>query len=362
MASELYREPSARGSAAQSEIQQGMFEKLSGGLSFSGHERDLLAWNRRDGRFLPISGVSGLDSGTDGRAAVYADFDNDGDLDIFVRVANGGERDLLFRNDVGSERGFLRIELEGRESGRDAVGARVRVKAGDQELTRVVEGAAGFASQSDPRLLFGLNGESGVEWIEVRWPSGQVQRYPGAVAGASLRIVEGDAAFREIEEVRFQLPDPPGLEERRWERVQLVAGQPLPELAVTSLAGETGPLAERVPRGKPALVNFWATWCHSCEKELPELQALHEAGKLSIVGVSVDDPEAHAGIPEYLASKGVAFEIFTADPDAVADRIFAGDMAIPLSVFLDVEGRVIDVIPVRSRETRRRWAELTGGE
>ncbi len=57
-------------------------ELLATGFSFSGYERDQLMLNLGEGKFLDISGVSGMDSITDGRGAVFADFDNDGDLDV----------------------------------------------------------------------------------------------------------------------------------------------------------------------------------------------------------------------------------------------------------------------------------------
>ena len=53
------------------------------GFSFSGYERDPLYLNLNGKKFTDISGVSGIDSITDGRAGVFADFDNDGDLDVF---------------------------------------------------------------------------------------------------------------------------------------------------------------------------------------------------------------------------------------------------------------------------------------
>ncbi len=52
------------------------------GFSFSGYERDMLSLNLADGTFLDISGVSGVDSLSDGRGSVFADFDNDGWLDL----------------------------------------------------------------------------------------------------------------------------------------------------------------------------------------------------------------------------------------------------------------------------------------
>ncbi len=53
------------------------------GFSFSGYERDLLAMNLGNGKFLDVSGVSGVDSISDGRGSVFADFDNDGWEDLY---------------------------------------------------------------------------------------------------------------------------------------------------------------------------------------------------------------------------------------------------------------------------------------
>ena len=74
-----------------------LFQK---GLSFSGFERDALFLNLESREFQDISGVSGIDSISDGRAAVLADFDNDGDLDIFLTTIQG-DGHLLFKNNVG---------------------------------------------------------------------------------------------------------------------------------------------------------------------------------------------------------------------------------------------------------------------
>ena len=134
------------------------------GFSFSGYERDFLALNAGGGKFLNISGVSGVDSISDGRGSVFADLDNDGDLDIFL-TAMQREAHYLFRNNVGQRNGFLRVELEGDRGGRDAFGAVVRVKTSAGILTKVKAGGSGYLSQWDPRLTFGLGAASHAEWV-----------------------------------------------------------------------------------------------------------------------------------------------------------------------------------------------------
>ena len=156
------------------------------GFSFSGYERDLLALNLGDGKFLDISGVSGVDSISDGRGAVFADFDNDGDPDIFLTTAQG-EAHYLFRNNIGNENGFLRVALEGTKAGRDAFGAVVRVKSSAGVQTKLKAGGSGYLSQHDPRLLFGLGEDERAEYVEVVWPGGDVQRIEGVPASTSTK-------------------------------------------------------------------------------------------------------------------------------------------------------------------------------
>src|SRR5215213_2472393 len=161
------------------------------GFSFSGYERDPLYLNLGTKKFVDISGVSGIDSITDGRAGVFADFDNDGDLDVFSTTIQN-QAHLLFRNNVGQDSNYLRIALEGDRTGRDAFGAVVRVKTSAGILTKIKSGGSGFISQHDPRLLFGLGKDQKAESIEVTWANGKVERFEAvASAGSTLLLKEG---------------------------------------------------------------------------------------------------------------------------------------------------------------------------
>jgi len=185
---------------------------LMEGASFSGHERDLVMLNRGDGRYLDVSGVSGLDSPSDGRAAVFADLDDDGDADVFLRAMHD-EAHLLFRNMAGATQGFVRIALRGTRSGRDAWGATVRVTPTgdllpDRTTAQAKLGGSGFMSQGDPRLLFNLGGDPSIASIDVAWPSGLRQRFAGVPAGTSLLITEGEPEPHVVVEHPFTLAGP----------------------------------------------------------------------------------------------------------------------------------------------------------
>lgn len=72
-------------------------------------------------------------------------------------------------------------------------------------------------------------------------------------------------------------------------RSRVDVGLPVPQYAAVTLAGDSTSLAAQ--RGKVVLLNIWATWCHPCRAEIPELEAIHHRYKdrgLEIVGVSVD--------------------------------------------------------------------------
>jgi hypothetical protein len=127
-----------------------------------------------------------------GRGAAYADYDADGDLDVAVSANNGPA--ALLRNDGGNANAWIRLRLVGRKSNRDAIGARVILKAGKLKATRMVRAASSYASQSETILTFGLgpippNGPSPLIEAEVTWPSGKVQRFPGLVPGR-LHLLE----------------------------------------------------------------------------------------------------------------------------------------------------------------------------
>jgi len=147
------------------------------------------------------------------RGAAYADYDNDGDLDLLV-TTNGGPA-VLFRNDAavpplrrsGSSGPpglradtvsfaaradhSLRIRLAGVKSNRSGLGAVVRVTAGGATQWQMLRSGSSYLSQSELVLTFGLGGLSLAGPVEVRWPSGAVDRLARVAAGQTVTITEG---------------------------------------------------------------------------------------------------------------------------------------------------------------------------
>ncbi len=125
-----------------------------------------------------------------GRGAVHLDFDNDGDQDLVI-TANGGPARLL-RNDGGSRNAALRVRLVGTTSNRAGIGTTVvaTLQDGTQRMGMVKTGSS-YLSQSELPLTFGLGRASGVRALEVRWPSGAVERIGAQTAGQTIVIEEG---------------------------------------------------------------------------------------------------------------------------------------------------------------------------
>jgi hypothetical protein len=160
------------------------------GVNNTYRERKILYWNERNGKFRDIS----LDSGPgittpfNSHGVAAADFDNDGAVEILVN--NSHDRPSLLKN-LGERGNWLLLKLEGTKSNRDAIGARVTVRVGDHQQTQEVRSGGGYISQSDFRLHFGLGKATQADSIEIRWPTGpieKVQRFDN-VSGNRLVII-----------------------------------------------------------------------------------------------------------------------------------------------------------------------------
>ena len=124
-----------------------------------------------------------------GRGAAFGDIDNDGDIDVVM--SNVGQKATVLRNDGGNRNNWLGITTIGKKSNRDGIGSRVKVVSASgltQDFT--VNTAVGYQSASDKRLIVGLGADSTAKLVEIRWPSGIVQRFENVKAGQMLKVTE----------------------------------------------------------------------------------------------------------------------------------------------------------------------------
>lgn len=326
--------------------------RLNGSLS--GHERNVFYWNRGDGSFADLSGVTGLDFPEDGRAFVTFDFDLDGDTDILLNNRNSPQLRLL-RNNLPTAHHSVAFRLEGTASNRDGVGARLVLEtASGRRMTRSVRSGSGFRSQPSRTVHFGLQEEDEIGELTVYWPSGRVDLHQGIPADHLVLLTEGseDTTARRFEvSPPLDGPEatPPAVPNGR-PGIWLTEATPAPALRGRTLDGER--FLPDSYRGRRVLLNFWATWCVPCQVELADLNkhrtALEGAG-LSPLLVSVDEPGEHEAVQRFVREKELPFEVVLPDEDSVTafDLLVrhildqSGELAIPTSFLVDESGRIL---------------------
>ncbi len=153
-------------------------------------EPPLLFVNLEGKRFRLATRDAGpyFETGHVGQGAAFGDLDNDGDIDIVINHKDAAP--ALLRNDTRSENRWIRLDLEGALSNRDAVGARVELEAGGRTIFRQRKGGYSLESSNDPRLLIGVGRTSTVDHVKVRWPSGQQSVLDHLGTNRSYKIVE----------------------------------------------------------------------------------------------------------------------------------------------------------------------------
>lgn len=126
------------------------------------------------------------------------------------------------------------------------------------------------------------------------------------------------------------------------------AGDTAPEITLVDLSGEVVRLSEL--RGEGIVLNFWATWCPPCRREMPMLDDAHRIWAprgVSVIGIAVGEPSAT--VAQYVGRVGVEYPVWTdpgeADGDVRFDRTQSllsrfGGVGLPTTVFIDADGVV----------------------
>jgi thiol-disulfide isomerase/thioredoxin len=128
----------------------------------------------------------------------------------------------------------------------------------------------------------------------------------------------------------------------------------LPDIALPANDGRRHSLSDW--KGKPLLINFWATWCEPCRREIPLLVALrreHAAEHLEVIGIAIDSPDA---VHKYATARGIDYPVLIGEQGGLAAAsAFGMDTVLPFSVFADGSGRIVTL---KVGELHRDEAEL----
>ncbi len=146
--------------------------------------------------FYNVAGAVNIATPTDIFAASWGDYDNDGDLDAFL-VGHFGPGGALMRDSGGNALHHLKIKLVGTRSNRCAIGARVKIYRNDTVQTQEISGGSGQYGHNPALVYFGLGGNITFDSLVVIWPSGAVNRVPGANVDTTLTIEEAAIAIEE---------------------------------------------------------------------------------------------------------------------------------------------------------------------
>jgi hypothetical protein len=150
----------------------------------------LLFWNVGARGFKDISAQagSGIQESWSSRGSAVGDFDNDGTLEVVIN--NMGARPSLLRN-FGLRKNWLLVQCVGTKGDVDAIGARVKVRIGDRVHYGEVQSGSSFISQNDPRVHFGLGDSLRYDSLEVRWPTGDRERFTGGPVNQIVVLRQG---------------------------------------------------------------------------------------------------------------------------------------------------------------------------
>jgi len=154
-------------------------------------EPRILYHNNGDGTFSDVSSStgSGITAAASSRGLAVGDLWNDGRMSAVVSNMNAPPSLLV--NQLRNANHWIAIRAVGTKSNRDGIGARIRVKTGTRILVDEVRSGSSYDSNSDMRVHFGLGASPKIDGVEVRWPSGLVERFVNLPVDAIHMVKEG---------------------------------------------------------------------------------------------------------------------------------------------------------------------------
>lgn len=160
------------------------------GIDVRFKDRAILYRNAGNGKFVDISESSGAGilEKHSSRGAAFGDSDNDGVVEVLIN--NQNEAPSLLKQATKPAGNWVMLKLEGVKSNRSAIGARVRLSAGDLVQTDEVRSGGSYLSQNDLRLHFGVGKARRIDRVDIDWPSGAHQVETGLDVNRVIAIRE----------------------------------------------------------------------------------------------------------------------------------------------------------------------------
>ena len=144
-----------------------------------------------NGTYKNVSPVSGQVFNRDfpARGLSVGDYDNDGDIDVLI--INNGEAPVLLRNEGGNQNNWIGLNLVATRSNPGAVGAIITWDVGGVKYRRLKTAGGSYLSSHDPREILGIGRATKVDSVEIKWPSGRVDKLINPPVKKYVKVVEG---------------------------------------------------------------------------------------------------------------------------------------------------------------------------
>lgn len=155
------------------------------------YKEPLMLFENTSGSFKNVSLQSGQVFTKDfpARGMAVGDYDNDGDIDLLI--SNNGEAPVLLKNEGGNRHNWIGLQLVSTKSNSGAVGAVISWQAGGAKRTRLKTSGGSYLASHDPREVLGLGRAAKVDSVEIRWPSGKVDKLTNLPINTYVKVVEG---------------------------------------------------------------------------------------------------------------------------------------------------------------------------
>lgn len=155
------------------------------------YKEPLLMFENVNGTYKNVSTTSGAPFSKDwpARGLSVGDYDNDGDLDVLV--INNGDAPVLLKNEGGNQNNWIGLNLVATKSNPMAVGAIITWEVGGVKYRRLKTAGGSYLSSHDPREVLGIGKATKIDSIEIKWPSGRVDKITNPPIRKYMKIVEG---------------------------------------------------------------------------------------------------------------------------------------------------------------------------
>lgn len=130
-----------------------------------------------------------------------------------------------------------------------------------------------------------------------------------------------------------------------------LVGKPVPEFSLPSLSG-TGTVSPAQYRGKPLVINFFASWCVDCQKETPSMVRAAKSLAPAVAFIGVDENDVHSHAVSFVQKDGVTYPVAYDPKTILAPRYLL--LGLPTTVFVNARGIVEKVVtaPLSYKEIR----------